>query len=121
MQGLRSKLLSFVLTLFVGIGLVTSALAHRLPTDADRALQILQAEGVPLSALCGQAGKTSCPDGSCPICPGGAALSGENVPTPLPVLTLFRHALVLPCGTHIPTVRLLLGHDAQAPPWALLI
>ena len=121
MQMLRSRVMSLVLTIFVGLGLATSALAHRIPTGAEQALQALQVAGLPLGVLCGQAqGKTSCPQDGCPVCPAGAAVLGAAFTPPDLQLIRFQYVLAMPQGTPPPMVRLLLGHDAQGPPAGLI-
>ncbi len=125
MAMMRSRLMSLLLTIFVGLGLASAALAHRAPTSAElgaeQAAQMLQAAGLPLGTICGQTeGKPSCPDASCPICPGGAAMPGAAMATPVPELVAFTYIRAMPRGTTLPTVRLLLGHDAQGPPANLI-
>jgi len=125
MQMLRSTFLTFVLTIFVGLGLASSAMAHPLQSGAERAavqaLEALQAAGLPLGALCGQThGKSTCPDDTCPTCPAGAATLNFAPLTPVYVPVPVRFALPLPEGEARTTLRLLLGHDAQGPPAGLI-
>lgn len=125
MQMLRARLITFVLTVFVGLGLVSLAFAHPLPTGAEvraqQELQALQAVGVSLDAICGQwPGKSSCPDHACPICPGGSAVALVAFLQPGPVFVPGRHVLALPPATMTAAARLLLGHRAQGPPACLI-
>lgn len=117
MRMLRARILSVLLTVILGLGLASSALAHRMPSGAEQALQALQAAGLPLGALCGHAqDKPGCGDESCPICPGGAAVPGAAFAAPAPVLGLVRFAVPLPRGRRPVAQRRVLGHDARGPP-----
>ncbi len=110
---LRSKLLSLVLVIIVGIGLASVSMAHRLPDGAEQALQ---AAGVPIAALCGHSQQTPCPDQSCPCCLGAVAVSDTTrvLPAPRPVPTQF--ALTLTRGTAPPMARRVIAPQSRAPP-----
>ncbi len=117
MKMLRSRVLGLLLRVFVCFGLASSALAHRMPDAAGRALQVLQAAGIPVAALCGHPNdKAPCPDAFCSVCPGGTAALGVGPLTLMPVLLARRLVVVLPEGETPVGMRLLLGHWSRGPP-----
>ena len=117
MRMLRARVLTLVLTIFVGLGLASAVLAHRMPDGAERALQALQDAGVPVAALCGHAGeKAPCADAFCSVCPGGAAALDVGPQSQVPAL-LTRCVVVVLRASETPVpMRLLLGHWSQGPP-----
>lgn len=50
---IRSRFISLLLTLVVGIGMASSAFAHRLPTLNELQFQALQAIGLVQGSICG--------------------------------------------------------------------
>lgn len=120
MHAVRSRILSLLLTLVVGLGLATSAFAHRLPTASEMQLQALQVLGLTSAAICGDAGhgpgQVPCADDTCGLCgtpaaPALAAFGPLAAPAP---------RLVLSLGWGQDTARTQgaswLGPKAQAPP-----
>jgi hypothetical protein len=125
MQRLRSRLMTLVLTIFVGLGLASAMLAHPLPTTAElrteQAVESLQAAGLPMAEICGQTQtKRLCADQPCPICRGASAATDLAFALPLPVVLRRNHDLAIPRGTQPPGLRLLSGHEAQGPPADLI-
>ena len=121
MQALRSTMLSILLTLFVGLGLASTALAHRFPTDADQtasaAMLSLKAYGFDLAAICGQGSEApSCPDNGCPACPSGTAVAYLADAVPVQATPRFVDRLVRPQGPQLPIMWQLLAKDARGPP-----
>lgn len=120
MQTPRYRVLTLVLTIFVGLALASSARAHHLPTGAERVLQRLEAAGVPLAALCGHPqGKPSCPDETCAACPAGFAAPDLTPAMPDPLRIPLQFALALPVDVAPVAIPLLRWHDSQGPPQGL--
>lgn len=125
MQQMRSRLMTLLLTVFVGLGLASVSLAHRLPSVAEQgaaqAVEALQAAGLPLAEICGQTqDKRACPEQSCPICRGAASGVDLAFVLPPPMMVPLSYREGLPKGRLVAVQRLMFGHDAQGPPAALI-
>lgn len=125
MQKLRSRMTTMVLTIFVCLGLASTALAHHVPTLAEQrveqAIQSLQAAGLPLTGICGETqAKRVCADDACPICRGDFAAAHFGYTRALPVLLAQCDALVMPCGKQPSGLRLLSAQDARGPPVVMI-
>lgn len=117
MRMLRSRVLGLLLTIFVGMGIASSALAHRMPDRAERALQVLQASGVPVAAVCGHTGdKAPCADAYCSVCPGGGMASDLGPLMLAPVLLARQFIVRLTEGEAAVAKPLRLGPWSQGPP-----
>jgi hypothetical protein len=125
MQQSRSRLMTLILTVFVGLGLALASWAHPLPTPAEQrfeqVFEVLQAAGLPMVEICGQTpGKKPCAEAPCPICRGSAAPVDLAFALPPAVLLQPLYRQPLAQGRRVATERLLFGQGAQGPPAAVI-
>ena len=120
MRMIRSRLISLLLTLVVGLGLASSAFAHRLPTSGELQLQALQAIGLTQASICGDLGsgkgQAPCAVETCGLCSASAAPE-------IPVAALAQLVIPRVIGRLVwlepaaaPTSTIAFGPPSQAPP-----
>lgn len=120
---IRSRFISLLLTLVVGVGMASSAFAHRLPTLNELQFQALQAIGLVQGSICGDLssgkGKEPCPDKMCGLCPASTAAL-------CPVASFVQFVALRATGrvvwrkaVAVPMSALVFGPPSQAPPASL--
>lgn len=121
MRMIRSRLISLLLTLVVGLGLASSAFAHRLPTSGELQLQALQAIGLTQASICGDLdsgkGHAPCADETCGLCSASAATEIPVADMVHLVIPRVIGRLVWPEETAAPTTTVAFGPPGQAPPF----
>ncbi len=115
----RQHLTAILLTLVLGVAVLLSGFAHKMPAAQDTALASFVMAGGDLADICNDSGKTHQMPGGCDACRlVGAAVLAEPVLCPVAVERVIAATILIPAQTHAARAPRDPALGGRAPPLA---